>query len=142
MAGRIWFKDYTIKQVEQLNVRMSKFLGMKFTEITDTTLSATLPVDERTTQPLALLHGGATCVLAETVGSIASNLILDPSAEYAVGMNLYSQYLKSVTHGVVTGTATALHVGKSSHVWRIDITHPDKGLIAISNLTTAVRPRR
>lgn len=142
MAARIWFTDYSLKQVEELNVKMSKFLGFKFTEITEDTLSATLPVDEKTTQPLGLLHGGATCVLAETVGSIASNLVLDPSREFAVGMNLYSQYLKAVTSGVVTGKATALHIGKSTHVWRIDITHPDRGLIAVSNLTTAIRPRQ
>ena len=142
MASRIWFKDYSLKQVEELNVRMTKLLDLKFTEITDSTLSASMPVDEKTTQPLGLLHGGATCVLAETVGSIASNLILDPSLEFAVGMNLYSQYLKSVTGGQVIGKAIPLHVGRTSHVWRIDISHPERGLIAVSNLTTAIRPRQ
>lgn len=142
MNGKIWFKDYTLEEVEALNVNMSKFLDIQFVEMTANTLSASMAVDQRTTQPMNLLHGGATCVLAETVGSIASYLVLDPDKKYAVGMNIYTQHLKSATEGRVTATARPVHLGRTTHVWTMEVTHPEKGLVATSQLTTAVRSLR
>ncbi len=141
MSQRLWFKDYSIDEIDALNVNMSKYLGLRFSEITPTTLSATMTIDHRTTQPLGLLHGGATCVLTETTGSIASNMILDPTKEYAVGMNIYTQHLKSATEGDVTAVAHPVHIGRGTHVWRMEVTHPTRGLVAVSQLTTAVRSR-
>ena len=141
VSESIWFKDYTLAEVHALNVNMSKYLDIKFSELTPSTLAATMRVDHRTTQPMGLLHGGATCVLTETTGSIASNLVLDPAKEYAVGMNIYTQHLKSATDGEVTAIARAIHLGRSTHIWRIDVSHPTRGLVATSQLTTAVRSR-
>ena len=116
-------------------------LGIVFTEIGPDYLRATMPVDARTRQPYGLLHGGASVLLAETLGSSAGNLCAD-SGSLCVGVEINANHLLAVRDGVVTGTARPLHVGRSTQVWEIRITDAADRLVCISRLTLAVVPER
>jgi len=102
----------------------------------------TLPVDARTQQPYGLLHGGASVALAETLGSLAGMLTLDPAIEAAVGLDINANHVRGVKSGVVTGTARAVHLGRSTQVWEIRIEDERGKLVCISRLTLAVVPRQ
>lgn len=117
-------------------------LGIRFTELGADYLRGTMPVDGRTRQPFGLLHGGASVLLAETLGSLAANLCLDPKAELAVGLDINANHLRAVHSGEVTGTARPLHIGRTTQVWEIRITTEGDELCCISRLTMAVVPRR
>lgn len=111
---------------------------MEFTEIGNDFLKAKLPVDRRTHQIHGILHGGSTCVLAETIGSFASLMIINLDKHYAVGSQISVNHLRSVSDGFVTATCRPVHLGKSKHVWDICV-HDDAGkLIAKCELTCAV----
>ena len=115
-------------------------LGIELTEVADTHLEGRMPVDGRTHQPLGLLHGGASVALAETLGSIAAALRLpDPARQAAVGLEINANHLKGVRSGWVRGRAVPVHVGRSTQVWEIRISHEETGvLVCISRLTMAV----
>src|SRR6476469_9751895 len=100
---------------------MGDHLDIRFTEVGDNFLKGTMPVDERTKQPYGLLHGGASCVLAETIGSVASAMVIDPARFQCVGLEINANHVHSATSGYVTGVAIPLHLGKSTHVWDIKI---------------------
>lgn len=138
----IWFQKYNLEQLEKMNVKMVRHVGIEITEIGDDYLVGTMPVDERTQQPFGLLHGGASCVLAETLGSVASNLVVDPSSKMAVGLSLNANYFRSATSGKVTGKATRIHLGQTTHVWDIQIHDQAGKLLSSIRLTTAVVNRR
>src|SRR5664279_2070792 len=114
----IWFdKTMSIERIKDLGKdSMAGFLGMQWTEIGEDYLRLSMPVNERTTQVYGILHGGASCALAETVGSVASALVIDQDKFYCVGLEINANHLKSVTHGIVTGKSTPLHLGKTTHV--------------------------
>ena len=120
----------------------AKSLGIRFTEVGPDFLRGTMPVDERTRQPFGLLHGGASVLLAETLGSLAANLCLDPARELAVGLDINANHLRAVQSGEVTGTATPLHIGRTTQVWEIRIVTEKNELSCIARLTMAVVPRR
>lgn len=135
----MWFSVFT---AAQLNERPKNHLGglldIQFTEIGDDFLTATMPVDERTHQPAGILHGGASVVLAETLGSIASYMCIDPEKYMAVGLEINANHLRPVKSGLVTGICKPLHIGAKTHVWEIKI-YNDKGKMnCISRLTVAV----
>lgn len=135
----IWFKTPTIEHLEERGKNtLTTFIGIKITEIGDDFLKGAMPVDERTVQPLGLLHGGASCVLAESLGSIAANMALDTSIEYAVGLEINANHLRSATSGNVTGIATPIHLGRKTQVWDIKITNEEGKLTCVSRLTMAV----
>lgn len=113
-------------------------LGMEFTEIGEDYIKATMPVDHRTKQPYGLLHGGASVALAETLGSVGSALVVDPSKFNCVGLEINANHLRSVRDGFVTGIAKPIHIGASTHVWDIRITDQRDKLVCISRLTVAV----
>lgn len=117
-------------------------VGIEFIEVGDQFISAKMPVDHRTHQPLGLLHGGASVVLAETLGSMAANCCVDATLQYCVGLDINANHIKSVKHGHVTGTTRAIHIGKRTHVWEIRIFNDEKDLICISRLTMAVIDKR
>jgi len=119
---------------------MMATLGIRITEIGDDYVRGTLPVDARTHQPYGLLHGGASVALAETLGSFAAMLTLDPSVEAAVGLDINANHVRGVKSGTVTGTARALHLGRSTQVWEIRIEDERGKLVCISRLTMAVIP--
>lgn len=121
---------------------MVEFVGIEFTEVGSDYIKATMPITEKTRQPLGLLHGGATVVLAETLGSIAANVLLDPAKQIAVGLEVNANHLKAVKQGYVTGTATAIHIGKSTQVWEIKISSSEGELVATSRITMAILDRK
>lgn len=137
---RIWTQDVTLASLEGFsNKYMDKFLGIEITEIGDDFLKGKMPVDDRTKMPLGLLHGGASCVLAESLGSIASFLCIDTTKQSAVGIEINANHIHSMTQGFVVGIARAIHIGKSIHVWEIRIhDEAEKQLVCISRLTTKV----
>jgi 1,4-dihydroxy-2-naphthoyl-CoA hydrolase len=137
----IWFKKYSIEELSK-NVshpHMGNFLGIEMLEIGDDFLSARMPVDDRTKQPFGLLHGGASCVLAETLGSFASYLCVDGSKQRTVGLEINANHIKSMKFGFVLGVARPIHLGKKTHVWDIRLCDQDSGvLVCVSRLTVAV----
>jgi 1,4-dihydroxy-2-naphthoyl-CoA hydrolase len=134
-----WFRDYTLDELKSLSRgSMVAHLGIRMTEIGTDFLSGTMPVDHRTCQPAGLLHGGASVALAETLGSFAANLCVDPEHKACVGQEVSASHLRSVRKGVVTGTARPVHLGRSSQVWRIDILDERGRLVCVSRLTVAV----
>lgn len=114
-------------------------LDISFVEVGDDYLKATMPVDNRTVQPMGLLHGGASAALAETMGSVASTLCIESlGSQQIVGLELNANHLKSTKSGLVTGTCTPIKIGRSIHVWQIDI-HDENGIhLCRSRLTTMV----
>jgi 1,4-dihydroxy-2-naphthoyl-CoA hydrolase len=136
----IWFhKNLSLPDFEQLGKQtMSEHIGITFTEIGDDFLKATMPVDHRTKQPYGLLHGGASAVLAETLGSVGSALIIDRDKYICVGIEINANHLRSVSAGKVTGIASPIHVGRSTHVWDIKIKDENEKLICVSRLTVAI----
>ena len=131
--------------IDQINASSSNTLvdtlGMRVTEIGDDFIRGTMPVDARTRQPFGLLHGGASVALAETLGSLAGNLCLDSSREVAVGLDINANHIRAITQGSVVGTARALHLGRTTHVWEIRIEDDKQRLVCISRLTLAVVPK-
>lgn len=113
-------------------------LGIVFTGAGEDWLQATMPVDERTRQPYGLLHGGASVVLAETLGSSASNLCVDTASQVCVGLEINANHLRAVRSGLVTGTARPLHIGRTTQVWEIRIEDAPDRLCCIARLTMAV----
>ncbi len=138
----IWFKNVTLDEFNEHQRKASNMvthLGIEFTAIGEDSISAKMPVDHRTRQPYGLLHGGASCVLAETLGSVASALCVDQTKFKVVGLEINANHLKSATDGFVVGTAKAIHVGRKTHVWDIRIeSENEKKLICVSRLTVAV----
>jgi 1,4-dihydroxy-2-naphthoyl-CoA hydrolase len=121
---------------------MMEALGIRITAVGDDWLAGSMPVDHRTHQPYGLLHGGASVALAETLGSTAAMLTLDPEKELAVGLDINANHVRGVRSGTVTGTAKALHIGRTTQVWEIRIENEEGALVCISRITMAVIPAR
>ena len=117
-------------------------MGIEFIACGPDWLSATMPVDRRTVQPFGLLHGGASVLLAETLGSVGANLCVDPATRYCIGQEINANHLRAVSQGRVTGRASPIHLGRNSQVWEIRISDDDDRLTCISRLTMAVLDRR
>lgn len=117
-------------------------LGIVFTEQGEDFLRGTMPVDQRTKQPYGLLHGGSSVLLAETLGSFAANLCMDPADGQMVGLEINANHLRAITGGTVTGTARPIHVGRSTQVWDIRIEDEQGRAVCVSRLTLALRPNR
>ncbi len=140
----IWFKkDWSMDKLNQLAANtMNDLIGIKFTEVGENYVKATMPVDQRTRQAYGLLHGGASATLAETVGSVASVMVVDPELYFCVGVEINANHLRSVKDGFVTATAIPLHLGMSSHVWDIKIIDKNEKLICVSRLTVYVKKKK
>lgn len=136
----IWFKEYDIDYVRKWmsGDNVLKHVGIKLTKLGPDYLSGTLPVDHRTIQPFGILHGGATCLLAETLGSVASGLIIDPQKQFTVGSFITANHLRRADSGIVTGTAKPVHTGRTKHVWDISVINEQGKMIAKCELTCAV----
>ena len=113
-------------------------LGIEIVEVGDDFISATMPVDERTLQPHGRLHGGASVALAETVGSLAANLTLNPAEEIAVGLEINANHVRPVKAGLVHATARPESLGRTTQIWSIRILDDQQRLVCISRLTMAV----
>ena len=139
----IWFRPYNLEEVQKLVIgTMVEHIGITISEIGDNFLSGAMPVDHRTTQPMGILHGGASLALAETLGSLAASLVIDNDKKYCVGLDINANHIRSVNKGFVTGTAKPLHIGSSTQVWSIEISNEEGRLVCISRLTMAVLDKR
>jgi 1,4-dihydroxy-2-naphthoyl-CoA hydrolase len=135
----------TITCVAEINAindnSLISHLGIEFLEASDHRLKAKMPVDERTRQPMGLLHGGASAALAETLGSVGSAMLLDLQKQAPVGLEINANHIRSVQSGYVIGTATPLHVGRRTHVWDVKIEDETGRLVCASRLTIMVVDR-
>ena len=136
-------KGITLEQLNKLSPNtLAGNLGIEFIEIGDDFISAKMPVDHRTHQPMGMLHGGASVALAETMGSIGAYCCLDSGLQYCVGLEINANHIKSIKEGFVIGTAKPIHIGKKTQVWEIKIKNEQQELICISRITMAVIDRR
>src|SRR5688572_25986921 len=140
----IWFNHALT--LDHLNTfgegNMAEHLDLRFTELTEDSIRATMPVDHRTRQPYGLLHGGASCVLAETLGSVASALVVEAEKYIVVGIEINANHLRSARQGRVTGIVKPIHIGSTTHVWDIRISDENEKLVCISRLTVAVLEKK
>jgi 1,4-dihydroxy-2-naphthoyl-CoA hydrolase len=137
--AKIWFQEYKVEQWQHITKgNMLEHLGIEITSIGDDSLEGIMPIDHRTVQPQGILHGGASVVLAESLGSIASNMIVDFNQFACVGLDINANHIRPVSKGKVRGVAKAIHIGKKTHVWGIEIFNEENKLVCISRLTMAV----
>lgn len=135
---RIWKREISLEQLHERNKdTMSDFLGIVFTEIGDDYLRASMPITDKVKQPVGIMHGGASCVLAETLGSIAANFCVD-NDHYCVGLDINTNHIRAIRDGYVLARAIPFHVGKTTHVWHIEIHNELQQLISVTRLTMAV----
>lgn len=138
------FKDgITLQALNHLSVNtMVQHIGIEFTAIGADFIEAKMPVDHRTHQPLGLLHGGASVVLAETLGSVAANCCVDGDKQYCVGLEINANHIKSARSGFVTGIATPIHIGGRTQVWEIKIRNEKEEMVCVSRITMAVMDKK
>lgn len=135
----IWYRPFDLEHLQRIATRnMAEHVGILFTAFGDDWLEATMPVDERTMQPYGVVHGGASVVLAETLGSTAANLCVDYPQVRCYGQEISASHLRPATSGLVTGRATPLHVGRRTQVWQIEIRNDAGKRTCASRLTLAV----
>lgn len=135
----IFESQFTLENINKLSKGcMIEHLGIEIVEVGTDFLKATMPVDHRTKQPFGLLHGGASVVLAETLGSIASSGVVDSSKFAVLGLEINANHIKSAKSGLIIGIAKPIHLGKRTHVWEINIKSEKDELICISRFTAAI----
>jgi len=135
----IWQRQHSVKELNNMTQNcIEEHLGIEIVELGSDYISATMPVDHRTRQPFGLLHGGASVVLAESLGSLASNLCIDQNEKVAVGIEVNANHIKQVREGLVKGTVRPLHLGNKIHVWEIRIVNSAEKLVCICRLTVAI----
>lgn len=138
----IWSKNFTVSDLEERNKgTMIEYLDIQITEVGDDFLKGDMPVDDRTKQPAGIMHGGASLVLAETLGSTAANLVVDESRYQCVGMEINANHIRSVREGRVSGIAKPHHLGRSTQVWEILIYNGEEQLLCVSRLSVSVLKR-
>ncbi len=137
----IWKNKFDTDSINNIGKNtMVQHLGIKITDVGDDYMTATMPVDYRTVQPMRILHGGASVALAETLGSIASAACVDMNRYNVVGIEINANHLKAAIEGKgkVTGKVTPVKIGKKLHIWNIDIYNANNDLVCVSRLTTMV----
>lgn len=138
----IWFREFTPADLNQRSENtLADFLGIQFIDIGEDTLTATMPANMRTKQPLGIIHGGANVVLAETIASTGANAVIDLSLYYCVGMEINANHIRPVREGLITGIARPIHLGKTTQVWHIDIYNEAGKHSCISRMTASVLKR-
>ena len=139
MKNRIWKKPIDASRINASQEHvMPGFLGIDITEIGEDYLCGTMPVDKRTLQPFGVLHGGASVVLAETLGSIAGYYCLANESKVCFGLSINANHIRPVAFGLVRGKAMPLHLGRTTQVWQIEIRNEEEQLVNVSRLTLAV----
>ena len=137
----IWTRQPDLKELQRIHLDTAvDRLGIEFVGVGDDWMSARMPVDSRTVQPIRILHGGASVLLAETIGSCAATYCVNDS-KYCVGLDINANHIRAARSGWVLGVARPLHVGKSTQVWEIRITDEAEKLVCIVRLTMAVLAR-
>lgn len=142
MSKRIWTKPITIEFLHERNQdTMASYLGIEFTEIGDDFIKATMPINERTRQPMGILHGGASVVLAETLASIAANCVIEEGLA-CVGSEISASHLRPATSGLVTGITRPIRIGHTQQVWEIHLYNDQGKQTCISRMTATVIKRK
>lgn len=135
--------NVTIEQLNKLNKNtIMEVIGIEYTDLGENFICGKMPVDHRTHQPVGLLHGGATAVLAETLGSVGSTLAVDMNEYNITGVEVNANHIRGIRSGYVYGRAELIHCGKTMHVWNIDVTDEKNNHIAVCRLTVLVIPKR
>jgi 1,4-dihydroxy-2-naphthoyl-CoA hydrolase len=143
MIKPIWFAAPDLSALNGLHAHdINGHLGIEVTGFGADWLAGRMPVDARTRQPIGILHGGASVVLAETLGSAAANLCVDPTVAYCVGQEVNANHLRAVTEGYVTAVTRPFHLGRTSQVWSVEVTDGQDRPTCIARLTIAVVLRR
>jgi len=138
--SEIWFGKVDLAALNAPKEDINTLLDVRIEDYGDDWITASMPVDKRTHQPYGILHGGASVVLAESLGSIASYLCIDSSRFYCVGLEVNANHLKAVKSGRVTAIAKPVHLGRTTHVWDIRLSNEEGALTCIARLTMAVVP--
>ena len=131
-------KDILLKMNDLQKNTMTDHIGIEITDYGEEYISAKMPVDIRTKQPFGIMHGGASAVLVESLGSIGAGMSVDIKRKSVVGIELNVSHLKAVKSGWVYGTASAIRIGNKIQVWGIDITDEEKNKVCIGRLTLAI----
>lgn len=135
----IWFKEYSLEQLNSQNKdTMVEHCDISIIEMGEDFLAGEMLVSSKIKQPFGIVHGGANCVLAETLGSIAGNLTCDPTKSHAVGLSIHTNHIKAVRNGRIKGIAKATHMGRTTQVWQIDTYNDSKQLTSSTQLTLAI----
>ena len=138
----IWKTPFSFETINERQANsISEYLGIEFTGKGDDYLTAKMPVDHRTKQPIGIMHGGSSCVLAETVGSVAANFAVDLDKQFCVGLSINTNHIRAVKDGFVHGTARPQHLGKTTQVWNVKIVDDDGKLVSNTQLTMMVMNR-
>ena len=142
MIDSIWHQEPNLTDINSMGDNtLGQNLGITFIEYTANSITATMPVDERTKQPFGLLHGGANVALAETLGSVASLLVVNSELFIGVGVEINANHIKAVLEGSVKGTCTPLNISGKNHVWDIKIYNGANELTCVSRFTCAIVPK-
>lgn len=140
---RIWKAPLDLNNLaETRGATLVELMGIEFTEIGEDFLKGRMPVDRRTHQPYGIMHGGASCVLAETLASIAANHCVDYSKEFCVGLDIFTSHIHMVKSGYVYGTARPINIGNTIQIWGVRIEDESNKLISLTRLTVSVLKRR
>ncbi len=139
----IWKKAFTLDELKAMHKNtMPEFIGIEFLEVGDDYIKARMPVNEKTKQALGLLHGGASVVLAETIGSISSAMCIDREKQTCLGLEINANHIRAVNSGYVYGITSPIHLGRSTQVWEIKIYDEENRLTCISRITNAILERK
>ena len=134
----IWKQPISVEKLTEIHIDTAvEHLGIEFLEVGDNFIRARAPVDKRTRQPLGILHGGVSVVLAETLGSCGA-AFSSPAGHRALGLDINANHLRAVTEGWVTGIAKPFHIGRTTHVWQIELTDDKGRLTCVSRITMAI----
>lgn len=132
-------KNITVESINSFSKNtLLSHLDIEFIKLDENSITAKMPVNYKTSQPMGILHGGASVALAESIGSVGSNLLIDTKLESAVGLSINANHVGSATNGYVYGNGILIHKGKSTHVWSIEIKEQDERLISICRLTVMI----
>lgn len=143
MNTPIWQNPIDLKKINTYYLKgLCSHLDIEFFDYGDTYLSAKMPITDKLMQPFGILHGGANCALAETVGSAAALHCVDTSAKVCVGLDIHVNHIRSVHEGLLIATATPCHLGKSTQVWNIEIKNQEKKITSVARLTMAVLDKK
>jgi 1,4-dihydroxy-2-naphthoyl-CoA hydrolase len=137
----IWYQEPRLEKISDIaRGTLVEHIGIEYLEISKDSIRGRMPVDHRTIQPYGILHGGASVVLAETLGSVAANHCVDRTKERCVGIEINANHVRPVSSGYVYGIAKPVHIGRKTQVWEIRITDEKGNLACISRITLAVTP--
>ena len=138
----IWFDNYSLDLLNEKNENcMVSHCDIKITKLEDDFVEGEMLVSDKVRQPFGIVHGGANCVLAETLGSMAANMVVNPKTHHAVGLSITTNHIKAVRNGKVRGVATPKHLGKTTHVWEINTYNDSNQLTSTTSLTMAIVSR-